>query len=495
MISKPILKEQNYLQIIFLISAWLLGNVWIYQWFIESLQDINSLNLTLLTLGAIALFIQLVRTNFFSSESLDIRFKLYPFLWLIGGEIGAIMLKWSLNIPQLTLLCFILGSYGLLGLIISESSWHKGLSLATVTACIVPFLMAFNSGLGFPVRVITAHAVAQALAEFHLSAASSHDIIVMENGIAQVDLPCSGMKSLWTGTVFLLGATWIEQRRLGWRWLYVAIANLLFLIAANIVRVLILVIAIEVLQQEQLANVLHLPLGIVGFIIASALTWTMLQKVPRQETNLPRLELKIKLKNGDRQKQHKNLNWIVALVIILGAIGQFQPFQPNQVALSSINLPSAIRTETLALTPAEAEFFDNPANPVVQKLRFKSADLTGSMLMVASDTWQSHHPPELCFLGNGFKIDAMNSRLINDKIHARWLSLQNGELSAAYWFQSQESTTDDFVVRIWDHLAQRHKTWVLVSILFDEAETSDSSEIEIFSNSIYQAINQNYFNS
>ncbi|MEO1689971.1 MAG: exosortase O [Cyanobacteria bacterium J06631_6] len=491
MISKPILKEQNYLQVIFLISAWLLGNIWTYKWFIESLQQTNTLNLILLTFGAIALFIQLVRTNFFSSESLDINFKLYPFLLLLGAEVGAIILKWSLNIPQLTLLCFILGSYGLLGLLISEDAWHKGLTLATVTACLIPFLVAFNSGLGFPVRVITAHAVAQALAEFRLSAASSHDIIVMENGIAQVDLPCSGMKSLWTGTVFLLGATWIEQRRLGWRWLYVAIANLLFLIAANITRVFILVVAIEVLQQEQIADVLHLPLGIVGFIIGSTLTWKLLQKVPRQETNFSH----VAAASSDRSKQqHKNLNWIVAIVIILGAIGQFQPFLGEQMALSEINLPPTIATETLALTTAEADFFDNPANPLVQKLRFQAADLTGSMLMVASDTWQSHHPPELCFLGNGFKIDAMDSRLLNDSIHARWLSLQNGELSAAYWFQSQESTTDDFVARIWDHLAQRHKTWVLVSILFDKTETPDSSEIEDFSNTIYQAINQNYFN-
>ncbi|MEL6787684.1 MAG: exosortase O, partial [Cyanobacteria bacterium J06607_15] len=333
--------------------------------------------------------------------------------------------------------------------------------------------------------------VAQALAEFRLSAASSHDIIVMENGIAQVDLPCSGMKSLWTGTVFLLGATWIEQRRLGWRWLYVAIANLLFLIAANITRVFILVVAIKVLQQKQIADVLHLPLGIVGFIIASTLTWKLLQKVPRQETNFSH----VAAASSDRSKQqHKNLNWIVAIVIILGAIGQLQPFQGEQIALSEINLPPTIATETLALTTAEADFFDNPANPLVQKLRFQAADLTGSMLMVASDTWQSHHPPELCFLGNGFKIDAMDSRLLNDSIHARWLSLQNGELSAAYWFQSQESTTDDFVARIWDHLAQRHKTWVLVSILFDQTETPDSAEIENFSDTIYQAINQNYFN-
>ena len=44
-------------------------------------------------------------------------------------------------------------------------------------------------------------------------------IIVLENGVAQVDVPCSGLKSLGTGTLFLLAATSMEDRKLGGRWL------------------------------------------------------------------------------------------------------------------------------------------------------------------------------------------------------------------------------------------------------------------------------------
>jgi len=345
--------------------------------------------------------------------------------------------------------------------------------------------VAFNSGLGFPVRVLTAHAVAQTLADFHLSAASSHDIIVMENGIAQVDLPCSGMKSLWTGTVFLLGATWLEHRQLGFRWLFVAIANLAFLILANIARVLILVMLIEVWQQKQIADVLHLPLGVVGFILASFATWVILQKVP-QHSSLPSIT------TVNPKNQKSKLNWLLTTVIILGVVGQFQPLQLNQSKITSIDLPAEIKTEKLALSPAEANFFNNSANPLVQKLNFKSEQLSGSMLMVVSDTWQAHHPPELCFTGNGLKVDSMHSQLINDSINARWLSLQNSQLSATYWFQSAESTTDDFVSRIWEHISHHDKTWVLVSILYDEAENPDSIAIKNFSNSIYQTIDRSF---
>ena len=110
--------------------------------------------------------------------------------------------------------------------------------------------------------------------------------------------------------------------------------------------------------------------------------------------------------------------------------------------------------------------------------------------MVASKSWQAHHPPELCFLGNGFKVDNMESQLISDSINARWLSLQDGELSATYWFQSDRETTDDFISRIWEHITHRNKTWVLISILFDESENPNSTEIQNFANTIYQTIDR-----
>lgn len=484
MISKTILKQPRAMETIVLLSAWIIGNLWTYLWFIKSLRYTSQLNLIILGLGFTVLLIQLIRSNF-SSEFWTLKVRLYPVLLMLGAESSAIILKWSINIPQLTLLCFILGSYGLLGLFLPIATWHKGLNLAVISACLVPFLVAFNSGLGFPIRVLTAHAVAQTLAEFHLSAASSHDIILMENGIAQVDLPCSGMKSLWTGTVFLLGATWLERRQLGFRWLLVAIANLSFLILANIARVLILVILIEVWQQKQVADILHVPLGIVGFVLAGFATWLILQKVPQHSS-----QLSITTENPKNQKS--NLKWLLTTVIILGIVGQFQPRQLNQSKITAIDLPSEITTETLALSSAEANFFSSAANPLVQKLSFKSDQLSGSMLMVVSDTWQAHHPPELCFAGNGFKVDSMNSQLINDSINARWLSLKNGQLSASYWFQSSETTTNDFVSRIWEHISHRDKTWVLVSILYDEAENPDSMAIKNFSNTIYQTIDRSF---
>ena len=484
MISNSFFKQQNYLQIFLLITVWILGNIWTFQWFIESLTIASPLNIIILATIIIFFLVQLWRNKFFPVNFTSPQLNIYPIFLMIGSEITAILLKWLINIPQLTLLCFILGSYGLIGLFIPPKIWQKNLIIAVITACIIPFSIAFNSGLGFPVRVITARTVAQTLADFHLSAISSHDIIIMENGIAQIDLPCSGMKSLWTGTVFLLGATWLENRQLGLRWLLVAFANIIFLIFANVIRVFTLVIIIEIWQQKEIAQILHIPLGIIGFIIASTLTWILLQKNPRHTETLSVIQ-----KVNSSQKQI-NLNWLLPVVIILGIIGQFQPFTTSQTDFVSIQLPQEISTETLSLTETEAKFFDNQNTPLVEKLRFTTNNLSGSMLIVGSNTWQAHHPPELCLAGNGLKIDTMRSQLINNRINARWLSLQNGALSATYWFQSSDKTTDDFISRLGDYITHSNKTWVLVSVLFDHPENPNSTEIKDFTNTIYETIQQ-----
>ncbi|AOW99024.1 exosortase O [Moorena producens PAL-8-15-08-1] len=542
-------RGQNLASTIVLVVAWLLGNIWALQWLFESFKYASLLNLMLIGVVLMACLVQLWRDRLIITVSGTPTLRLYPLLLMLGSGISAIAFRWLVYLPQLNLLLFLLGSYGLWGLFIPPSLWRKGLPAAILLACVVPFSTEFNSGLGFPVRVITAHAVEQMLSAWHIVAISSHDIIVMENGIAQVDLPCSGLKSLWTGTLFLLAATWLERRQLGIRWLLVCTANLVLLAIANTIRVLLLVMIIEVWQQQQIAEVLHLPLGLIGFILACAFSWMLLQTVPQNSgglmlattvfrdlsllgkdkkqgltrlsgfrppapQNWGEIELKSPRIGGFRglaakgsevnpsengcktgisyqfQQKSKSITWLLIVVIALAVVGQIQPIQQKVNAIASIQLPQQLVSEPLPLTDAEQRFFDNPALPIAQKQRFVYGNLSGSMLLVASSAWQAHHPPELCLVGNGFKVDSIKPTLLNQSVKARWLSLQDGKRSATYWFQSPQGTTDDFLSRIWDYIAHRNKTWVLVSVLFDSEHNPDSAEIQTFASTIHDAIHQ-----
>ena len=57
-------------------------------------------------------------------------------------------------------------------------------------------------------------------------------------------------------------------------------------------------------------------------------------------------------------------------------------------------------------------------------------------------------------------------------------------LSASYWFQSAERTTDDYGTRIWSDLSPQRDPWVLVSILFDGVVDPNSKDVA----TLYEAL-------
>ncbi|NET07333.1 MAG: exosortase O [Symploca sp. SIO2B6] len=486
-----------------LVTTWLYANISSIAWLVSSFRHASSLNLMVAGILVAVVLWQLVGVGADGSNSGNLllsatpKLRTYPLLLMLGSTVLTIALKWLVDIPQLNVLLFALGSYGLCGLFLAPELWRKGIPVAGLFAFILPFSAQFGSGLGFPLRVLTAQAVEHLLAAWQVSAISSHDIIVLENGIAHVDLPCSGLKSLWTGTLFLLAATWLEARPLGVRWLMVWVTSLLLFVWVNMLRVLLLVIITHVWKQPQIAQILHVPLGLIGFIGACALSWLLLQKVPkgvREDESRGKRSFIIAdkklplLPNSKSQAQNLKLAWILPVVITLALVAQLKPPQINTSAIATINLPQQMVSEPIPLTKAEQSLFDNPTHPIAQKWRFELGKLSGSMLVVTTTTWHAHHPPELCFVGNGLKVDGMERKQLTPQVMARWLSLQDGKLSATYWFQSTQQTTDSFLSRIWDYVIHRDKNWVMISALFDSYHYPENSEIKAFATTIYEAI-------
>ncbi len=480
-----------------LVVVWLAAHLSALTWLYQALLKSSPFNVLLIGAGGAFLVFQGVRYHPKSSWPLEpgLVLRPAPVLLMLGSGLAAAALRWLVDVEQLTVLLFALGTYGLCGLLLAPDPWRKGLPAAILVACLLPFSVQFSSGLGFPVRVLTARAVEQLLSAWQIAALSSHDIIVLENGIAHVDLPCSGLKSLWTGSLFLLATTWLESRRVGWRWGLVWVANLGFLALANTARVLLLVLLTHVFKQPQIAEVLHVPLGLLGFVGACALSWALLQTVPRHgrppqppelgggkmatppESQLP------------RPASPRAQAILLACVVALALLGSpLHPAQSGPAALAGFDWPQTLVAERLPLSAAEQQLFKSEPNVASQKLRFVRGDISGSMLVVLSRGWHAHHPPELCFVGNGLKVDSMTRIQLASAISARWLSLQAGQLAATYWFQSSQRTTDDFLARFWDSAIRREQTWVLVSILFDHAYRADSPEIGAFVTTVHSVI-------
>lgn len=472
-----------------LVLSWLYLNLPNLQWLVETIPEATPFNLVLLGLGGLLLVIQGMRYSQELSISATPTLYLLPSIVMVGSAIGAAAIPYFLDLEQLPVLLSILGTYGLLGLFLTPSSWRKGLPVAIAVACLLPFGVQFSNGLGFPARLLTAHAVERILAHWHIAAISSEDIIVLESGIAHVDLPCSGMKSLWVGTLFLLAATWLENRRIGLHWLLVCAANFIFLVLANIGRVLTLVVMTYILDRPQFAHLLHIPLGVVAFSTACLMTWGLLRGVPvGSEVERHRGRTAISLRGFN---SHPWVTQTVLAVCILGLAFIPHPLKTPALTLTNVQASLPFSTQSIPLTDIEQKFFANYSGATAQKQQFEFHGISGSMLLVSSP-WRAQHPPELCLAGMGFQVRGAQKQQLTPDITGNWLSLNGGTRQAVYWFQSSQRTTDDFVSRTWGEVTRREPTWVMVSILFDRAYQPDSPEVVTFLTQVHRALAQQF---
>ena len=325
--------------------TWFFANLEAVKWLLSSFVEIPTLYKILISLLIVALVVRSIGTSGRSHRSMP-KFALrrYPLLLMLGAGICSIALQCIIDIKQLTVLLFILGTYGLYGLFCDAYFWQKNLPIAGLLACILPFNSQLNSGLGLPARVLTAQVVEQLLSALQIGAISSYDIIVLENGIAQVDVPCSGIKTLFVGTLFLLAATWIESRKLGLKWLALCTANFLMLVSANAARVAVLVLVAQVFKQPMYAEILHVPLGIVGLVSTCFLSWLMLQKIPKfselQPSNFSDKDNSEIFRNQPLAKLG-----LIAVVAVLAIISQLYHVESAKVAIAPLNIPQQILSE------------------------------------------------------------------------------------------------------------------------------------------------------
>ncbi|WP_309734104.1 exosortase O [Chamaesiphon sp. OTE_75_metabat_556] len=469
-----------------IVASWLYFNHVPLQWLATSIFDVSPFNAVILVAGA--LLLAFLGWRYRQSIELAPGLHRLPLIVMLGCGIGSMATQWLVSLTQLPVGLFLLGSYGLLGLWLAPSVWRRGLPVGIAIACLLPFGVQFSVGVGAPARILTAHIVEWILHQWQISAISAGDVIVLNTGVAYVDLPCSGLKSMWTGTLFLLAATWLEGRQIGLRWLFVGLANLGFLAIANTGRVLILTILIHVLHQPAWAEILHVPMGLIGFVTASLLTWLLLRFVPNRAAQSATSE------RIDRVATVLNWRSLVALsglLLVLAIVPMPQPERAiSAIDLSNLQWVAPMQTQTLDLNPQERKFFASYPGVTTRKQQFQYGDLTGTSVVVASPTWQAHHAPEICLAASGYKIAPVVQRVITPEVTARWLSLDDGNRSAIYWFQSATRTTDDFMSRFWDDVFRRESRWTMVSVVFDRADAPDTPTVQAFIKQTHDAIDR-----
>jgi exosortase O len=461
---------------------WLFRPVFPYLRIIFTHQEFRTNQIVLL--AALFLVIRQAYRGQFSFALTQLPQLYLPGLGLALAAAGAFLAaeRW-LDVNTLSATLFGLASYGLLGLWMPPGRWRQGLPAALLLVGALPFGEHMDTFIGYPLRLVTARTVGQGLAALGVPNVGVDTILVFENGLSQVDSPCSGVKSLWTGGLFFLAATWIERRQVNARWLISGLVFTGLLVAANLARVGILVVVGQVFDLRLLAEMLHVPLGVIGFTAACAAALALL----RWSGSLPPENLPAPTKPFIRPR------WLVpVLAVLLALLALVVPpaSQPTAAAgtvsfeLNWQLLPE-LRVQPWPLEQQEQDWLNGSVEQEVEasRWRFDWRGQSGSLLFVASNTWRAQHRPERCFTVYGLEVQSERLHLASADFPLRWLSLEypDGDdplYSAAYWLQSKDRVTDDYSVRIWDDLKPKAEPWVLVTVLFDQPVDANNAAIQ-----------------
>ncbi len=406
---------------------------------------------------------------------------------VVGGSILFLLVERFLDINTLSASLFGLASYGLLGLWMRPRAWRQGLPAALLVVGVLPFGEHMQTFIGYPMRILTASIVRDGLSALGVPSIGIDTILVLENGVSQVDLPCSGVKSLWTGALFLVAATWIQRRPIDWKWFGVASVFGLLLFLVNLARIATLVVVGQVLGWRLAAEMLHVPLGVLGFVAACMAAVVLLQRLPGPSTRA----------EPDRPTARRPM-WLApacaGLLLVLALAYAPRPVNGLTQPAQAWAWPAELAVELQPLRPDELEWFTRDSAEGAERYRFAWRGLAGSMILITSSTWRAHHRPERCLEVYGLTVDDSSTFLVAPDFPVRAVALSKresgGTWSAAYWFQTGERVTDDYGARIADDLFERHR-WVLVSVLFDQPQVSHTAEAASFFAALRATVAQN----
>jgi exosortase O len=396
------------------------------------------------------------------------RAHLLPLALLVLCALAQAARIWLLGSNLLASIAFAVGTYGLLGLYLPPLRWRRGFVAVLAVVALLPFGPHLDAFLGFPARIATAHLVQKVLAAFGVWVQSAEDIVILENGVAGIDLPCSGVKGLWVGALFFLVLTWLERRALGGRWLLAGLAVLTALVTANFLRVLLLVVIGFACRQPALAALVHLPLGVFGFVAACGVAVLALLRLPA---------------HGQEQRASAattrplgfGLLPLLALLLCLAGRSVPDDTRARAVGPAEMHLPQAWRITALPLEHEEAGLFTHHGVQQAGKWRFQAGTAAGTLLVVVADSFRAHHAPEICLAGAGHRIDGVRRAALRLGRPLHIIDIDGHRATAATWFQSARTTTDSLMRRTLAELLDGEQRWALVSVLFDGPTGLDAS--------------------
>lgn len=376
--------------------------------------------------------------------------------WLLAAFLPLGLAVWGPALRSADGAALVLSAYGLVGLFTTPDTWRRLRPLGLLGAAVLPLTGHLDVLLGLPLRTHIAGAVAQLLGSL-----DSATVLQVDGGFAHVDLPCAGVRSLWSSAVVLAAAAWVWGRPVGLRWLGILVLTAALVVLGNGARVALIVSLHHTLHQPLAAEVLHTPVGVLTFVAALAPGLALLRGLPAPAAPSP--------------APTRPAPWRVAPALLALAAVTWVPERAVVVRPSPVPMLPPGWVE-LAPTDAERTFVTGRGGEI-RKARFQHGAIEGSVAWISSRSWLAQHTPELCYESGGWALTADHpARVASTPV--RWAGLERGphDATALWWFESAHDATDDQTARIAAGLFD-DAPWLLVSVRVEGTVTPDHPDV------------------
>lgn len=404
--------------------------------------------------------------------------KSIPFISLV-----VVLTLYSLNLLILKLsilsaILLLLGSYCLLGFYLERQFWKRSIFVFSILVLTLPLLERVQKFIGFPIRLATANIVSSILQITGVGSISNSAVIITENHATSIDSPCSGVKSIYTGGLFMLTTYFLQNVRISIKLIAITVFFFISLLFFNTWRVFSLIYIYDVLNMKLVGDTIHVLLGLVGFIASCSLLWYLTDRY------IPSLGLK-KAKQKPMSLLLKGNITAYAIVVLLFFtvfrlvfVKDVNVTKYNNQYVPHIFTLNNIKLDELSFSKAEESYFVNSDIEFSKKFRGQTKEgAPFSLLVVSSKSARTHHDPEICLQGLGHTLTNNEILQVSD-FRVRKLSLDDNKASAIYWFIGKDKNLLDYSERVWEEIKNPNQTWVLVTIGFSDSVDTSKQEIK-----------------
>jgi exosortase O len=386
-----------------------------------------------------------------------------PAVLVVGSGALQVLTRRFLDMDLVSAALLLVALYGLAGFHLPGHLWRRAASVVALAVAVLPFGYHLEVYAGFPARLLATKSASGVLGALGVANSSTESLLVMENGLASVDLPCAGMKSLWVGALLTLALAAVQGRRVGWRLAAVLAGQGAAMLTANAVRVTVLALLAVAAGQAELASLLHVPLGLFGFLLAAgAAAWATVRFVPIVRA----------APGGDAGPRQASLLpplLVTSALVALAAVSTRRPLPlPPREAPQAV-LPDAFSAVPQALTDAEADLFGRHHAAGARKFAFSWAGRRGSLLLVPATSWRAHHPAATCLVAAGLTLQGTSTLAPGDGFAAQQLVLGPVPAGAVTWFQQGDRTVATLAERIAEAPFGSEAPWVMATVMLEGA--------------------------